>query len=109
MAGGVCMARGEHAWQRACMAEGCVWLGACMVKGAVNGKGGICGEGGQAWRRGCVVCTPPHDIRLVNARPVRILLGCILVTIVVVKINMNTNKKCCCSIGIRRFSTPVIF
>ena len=46
--------------------------GACVVKG-----GGMRGEGGAY-----VVCTPPpHEIRPVIARAVRILLECIFVTL----------------------------
>ena len=53
-----------------CGKGACAWRrGACMAKGGMHGKGGA-----------CVVCTPPlYEIRPVNARAVRILLECILV------------------------------
>ena len=56
MAKGACMAKGG-AWQR----------GACVVKGGTHGKGV------------CMACTP-HEIWLVIAWAVCILLECILVT-----------------------------
>ena len=63
---------GGHAWQGNVHAQGaCVAGGVCVV--------GVCVAGA------CVVCTPPpayHEIGLANARPVRILLECILVLMV---------------------------
>ena len=67
------MVKGGHAWQRgvACMAKG--GQRAWQRRG-MHGKGGVvCGEGGHAWH------APPHEIRPVIARAVRILLECILV------------------------------
>ena len=59
--------------------------------------GGMHGEGGCAWQRGvymvrgvCVGCTPPlpYEIWSVNAWAVRILLGCILATIILMLVRM---------------------
>ena len=59
-----------------------------MVKGGVCGEWGACMEkGGHAWQRGGVhgergcawYACPPHEIRPLNARAIRILLECILV------------------------------
>ena len=48
--------------------------GACVV------KGGMCGEGGHAWKGGVHgMHAPLYEIRLVNSPAVRILLECILV------------------------------
>ena len=65
MAKGACVAKGGHVWQR-----GHAWQ-----------KGGMHGEGKCAWqKRGCAwYVHPPHEIRPVIARAVRILLECILV------------------------------
>ena len=72
---------GGHAWQRgACMARG-----ACVAKGGMHGKRGVCmAIGGMCGKRGgmCGMHAPLpfYEIRLVNARVVRILLECILVS-----------------------------
>ena len=51
--------------------------GVCMAKGAMHGEGGCVVKGGMHCEEGI----PPghHEIQSVNARPVRILLECILV------------------------------
>ena len=66
---------GGHAWQGACMAgEGCAWWG------GMHGRGGLHG-GGHVWRGGaCVADTTRYD-DTVNEPAVRILLECILVTL----------------------------
>ena len=63
--GGACMAKGGGVHGR----------GVCVAKGACVAKGGMHDKRGEA----CVVCMPPYEIRLVNARAVCILLECILV------------------------------
>ena len=78
VAGGMC-GRG-HAWQgEACMAGGVRSRGVCMA-GVCVWQGGMCGRGVY------VACTPTHPPRqilrdIVNERAVRILLECILVSI----------------------------
>ena len=101
MAGGMhdggCVWQGGHAWQRgACMAGGVcmveggsvggVHVGACVVgrhawQGDMHGRG-ACMARGCVCRGACMPCTPHghHEIWSVNARVVRILLGCILVS-----------------------------
>ena len=55
--------------------------GGMCGKGGMHGEGGVCGEGGHAWQGGvCATHSPGHhEIQSINARPVRILLECILV------------------------------
>ena len=56
-----------------CMPRGRAWLGACVAGGRCAWQGGVCGMHAPP---------PHHEIRLVNARTVRILLECILVLMV---------------------------
>ena len=75
----------------ACMAEGIHGRGPCMVgvymAGGVHGRGhlrhGPCMAGGHAWH----ACHPWQTLQdMVNERAVRILLECILVTVIIVVI-----------------------
>ena len=56
---GVCMVKGGHVWQGACMAGGCAWQGAMHGRGSMHGIG-VCMAGlGHSWQgavhgRGCV-------------------------------------------------------
>ena len=84
---------GGHAWQgdmcgrRAYVAGGHVWPGACVAGGmhgrGVHGRGhvwwGACTVGGMCGRGACVPQQILQDT--VNQRAVRILLECILVSI----------------------------
>ena len=98
----VCMIAGRNAWlQGVCMVAGaCVVVGACvvaagggmhgcrgasMVKGTCMAKGGMCGEGGHAWQRGGHVWDMTRYRDLINERVVRILLKCILVSLLCLK------------------------
>ena len=81
---GACVVGGMHVW-------GCAYLGACVHGGGCACPGCVCAggcvPGGHACPEGAcmlggmhAIHAPQHDeIWLVNARPVRILLECILV------------------------------
>ena len=90
--GAACVVVGVHGCRGACVvAGGCAWLwgvyccrGACVVVGGVHGCGGGmhgCGRGGGMHGcRGLHGCGIRRDT--VNERAVRILLECILVSVV---------------------------
>ena len=76
--GGMC--GGGHACLGVCIPGGmCAWWGVCMPRVCVCW--GMCAWGACMPRGGMHAMHAPqhHEIRLVNARPVRILLECILV------------------------------
>ena len=77
-------------------------------------KGGVCGKGVCAWQRGgmhgeggvCAMHPPPghHEIQSVNARPVRILLECILVHNKICSISGNVSKRRVIQWGLNNFT-----
>ena len=86
MAGGLCLPGGcMHAWgvhAGGCVAGGVHGRGMCMPGEGVRARGGVHAWGmrGQGAMRAMHAPLPQHHkIQLVNARPVHILLECILV------------------------------
>ena len=72
--GGMC--GGGHAWQGGMHGGGHVWWGGMCGREA-------CMARGHVWQGVCMPRTPPlghYEIRSANARAVRILLECILVS-----------------------------